>query len=117
MRHEDNLQKAAVQLFKFCLPEHIIWFHCPNGEKRSKRTAAKLKAMGVFAGVADLIIVMPGGRVGFIELKAPKGVLSQFQKVFGGKCHALDAPYVICRSLDEIKDALESWGIKLNGKI
>ena len=43
------------------------WFHPPNGEKRSSSTAAKLRAMGVSAGVPDIVMLEPKRIV--IELK------------------------------------------------
>ena len=47
-------------------------FHIPNGEKRDRITAAKLKAMGVRAGVPDLCLPVPrkGYHGLYIELKA-----------------------------------------------
>ena len=46
----------------------------PNGGHRHKKTAARLKAAGVKAGVSDLFLALPlGGFAGlWIELKAPK---------------------------------------------
>lgn len=43
------------------------WFHPPNGEKRSKSTATKLRAMGVSAGVPDIVMLEPRRIV--VELK------------------------------------------------
>lgn len=43
------------------------WFHPPNGEKRSHSVASKLRAMGVSAGVPDLVMLEPKKLV--IELK------------------------------------------------
>jgi len=40
------------------------------------RTGAILSGMGVKPGVADLALVLPGGRPGFLELKSRKGRLS-----------------------------------------
>src|SRR3982751_3176156 len=34
----------------------ILWCHCPNGELRHPRTAQRLRAMGVKAGVPDILI-------------------------------------------------------------
>ncbi len=34
----------------------LLWCHCPNGELRHPRTAHRLRAMGVKAGVPDILI-------------------------------------------------------------
>lgn len=45
-------------------------------------------------GVPDRIVLLPGGRVFFIELKRPKGgKLSELQKWFGRKLEALGCQY------------------------
>ncbi len=57
-------------------------FHCPNGEKRDGRTASKLMAMGVKAGVTDLIFILPEGKTLWLELKLRNGKLSKSQEKF-----------------------------------
>jgi hypothetical protein len=51
--------------------DHLI--HIPNGGKRNPREAARLKRMGVRAGVSDLFLAWPSNGFGglWIELKAP----------------------------------------------
>lgn len=50
-------------------------FHIPNGSYRTKSEAAKLKNMGVKAGVSDLFLPIPVGELHglWIEMKAPAG--------------------------------------------
>lgn len=54
------------------LPELALMFAIPNGGKRSKATAAKLKAEGVKSGVPDLCLPVARGEYHglFIEMKA-----------------------------------------------
>lgn len=65
-------------------------FHVPNGEKREKATAARLKAMGVKRGVWDVWapfhnrVEIAGYRPGFfvgcvIEMKSETGPMTQEQ--------------------------------------
>lgn len=56
--------------------------HSPNGGLRSKREAAKFKAMGTLAGFPDLFCFVSKGQFNglFIELKAHKGKVSDAQK-------------------------------------
>jgi len=54
--------------------------HVPNGGKRDKIQAARLKAEGVLSGWPDLVITGPGRWVAFIEVKDGTGVCSVTQK-------------------------------------
>ena len=53
-------------------PELGLMFAIPNGGKRPPRTAAKMKATGVKAGVPDIFLPVPRGMYFgfFVELKA-----------------------------------------------
>lgn len=53
MRREDALQKAVARLLDTL---GLTWFHPANGEARNAITGAKLKGMGVKAGVPDVMI-------------------------------------------------------------
>lgn len=57
-------------------------YHIPNGGKRSKTEAARLKAAGVRAGVPDICLPHPAGGFNgmYIELKTGKNTVSQEQK-------------------------------------
>lgn len=81
---EDNeqitlFQWAEYQSGKF--PELKMLYHIPNGGKRSKVEAGRFKAMGVKSGVPDIHLPVPRGLYHslYIELKAPKGKVSENQ--------------------------------------
>lgn len=94
----------------------LCWFHPANGGYRNPREARKLKDMGVRPGVADLAMILPGARAGFIELKAGKGRQTDTQKTFQADCERLGAPYAVCRSLNEVEQTLRSWGVALRAR-
>lgn len=81
-------------------------YHVPNGERRSKRTAGRLKAAGVKRGPPDLNLDVPmdpgaGGHVWHglrIEMKAPgKGAaLSREQQAWIARLHQRDYYVVVC---------------------
>ena len=54
----------------------------PNGGKRDKATAARLKAEGVKPGVPDLFLPVPSGAHHgcYIELKAGRNTISDYQE-------------------------------------
>lgn len=107
---ELALQKFAVTLLRFNAAPGVIAFAIPNGEARSARTGAKLKAMGVLAGVADMAVIMPGGSARFLELKTPKGRLSDTQKAFRDRCAASGVAYETATTPEEVEAVLRGWG-------
>jgi hypothetical protein len=109
-RVEDALQRSVATYLLHAAHPSLIWFHCPNGERRNAITGAKLKAMGVRAGVADLCLVLPGGRAAFLELKAGRGRQSPTQKLFAQDCATAGALYAVARSLGEVIAQLTVWG-------
>lgn len=86
----------------------FVFFHTPNGGKRGKVEAAKLKMMGVLAGVPDITIISGHG-VGFLEFKKLTGTLSNDQLKFIGSMEAYKIPvFVIAADLpsDMIKKSV-----------
>ena len=82
--HQIALIEWAEWTGKQIYPELKWLYHIPNGGKRGKAEAARLKRMGVKAGVSDLFLPVPrGGYHGlYIEMKAKGGRLSKEQKEF-----------------------------------
>jgi hypothetical protein len=107
---EEAIHRAVVQWLRWQKPA-ALWFHCPNGEARSKATAGRLKAMGTLPGVPDLLFVTEGGTVKFIELKAEGSYLRPPQKAFKQTVEALGCDYAVCRSLESVQEALAEWGL------
>lgn len=60
--------------------ERPIVFAIPNGGQRDAREGANLKAQGVLAGIPDVQIVLPCGKVLWLEMKAHDGRLSPVQR-------------------------------------
>ena len=78
---EDNFQISTVPIFAHHFKAYE-YFHTPNGGRRNKREAAKLKRMGVKKGVSDWVVLNPNekhhGLV--IELKAAKRVRKELKR-------------------------------------
>ena len=79
-----------------------------------KHLVAKVKAMGGIAykftspahrGVADRVVVLPGGVVWFVELKAPGGRLSELQKIFQSDMARMSQKYACLWS----KEHVDEW--------
>lgn len=53
-------------------------------------------------GVADRLVVLPGGGVVFVEVKSATGVLSPLQKVFADEMTRLGQNYIVLKSREEV---------------
>ena len=74
---EDDYQAAVVQRLRRMGLEVVA---DQNAGRRSYRDASRRKAAGMVAGEPDLRIYRPGGIVWFIEMKGPKGRLTDSQR-------------------------------------
>jgi hypothetical protein len=100
---EHQHQKALITWFKLVYPDKVI-FAIPNGGKRGKIEAKKLKAEGVLAGVSDLFF--PEGKL-FIEMKSTKGVVAPQQYKFMESMKKIGYSVAICYSFLEAKECIE----------
>lgn len=99
LRSEDTEQAAVISWAQWQQnrnPELKLLYHCPNGGSRNKAEAAKLKQMGVLAGVPDLHLPVPKGIYSglYIEMKYGEGRLEKTQREFltaaaGYGCYAV----------------------------
>ena len=64
--------------------------------------------MGLKAGVPDLVLEFPQGKMVYLEIKTDKGRLSDSQKIWQNISRVLNTPhYVIKGSVDANMDVLE----------
>lgn len=107
---ESNLQIACVKWFRYQYPK-LHLFAIPNGGNRDYITGAILKAEGVLAGVADLMLVPPalGMPILFIEMKTQKGRQSPSQKEFQAAMQAIGHIYTICRSIEDFITTIQQY--------
>lgn len=124
MRRQDehNLQVACVRWFNLQYPQYRgLLFACPNGGARNLVTAAKLKAEGVVAGVADLLLLVPmfvkaKDEMWYntihalcIEMKTAKGRQSPEQKEWQKKVEDAGYRYVIVRSVEQFMNEINDY--------
>jgi hypothetical protein len=108
---EARRQAAIVDYVRWVAPDAVI-FSVPNGGYRTRSEAARLKWTGVMAGVLDLVLVLPHGRVAFWETKTAKGVLSADQQAFTLALMARDHRWAVVRSIDDARAELARLGVK-----
>lgn len=113
-RHEEhNLQTACVNWFRWQYPTFSkMLIAVPNGGRRDAITGAMLKAEGVLAGVADLILLIPNRRYHslLIELKTKSGTQSKAQKEWQQEVERLGySKYILVRSIDEFINNINDY--------
>ena len=120
---EHYIQETCVRWFNMQFPQYRgLLFAVPNGGARSKATAGKMKAEGVVAGVADLILLKPMSHPAHddpgwynyfhglcIEMKTPKGYQSASQKEWQAKVEEQGYQYSVCRSLNEFIATIKKY--------
>jgi hypothetical protein len=107
---EHKLQVALLDYLAIAARPEIYYFAIPNQSNRHIANAARMKAEGVRAGSPDLCILLPAGRVAWLEMKAPKGTLSDAQKAFRDRAKSLDHYWAMARSVEEALLHLTAWG-------
>lgn len=80
----------------------------PNGGKRHIKTAIKLKSEGVLSGVPDLFLPVPYDCYHglYLEVKRPRGVLTDNQEIIISKLRALDYIVEVVHSVKEAQDVV-----------
>jgi hypothetical protein len=111
-----DLHIPLVTALRLLVKPTVLWWHVPNGEPRDPRTAAKLKAMGILPGVADLEfhwteinefvgretgLVVKQRRVLHLELKVESRKPTSAQEAFCLAMRCLGDLYYVAHSVDE----------------
>jgi hypothetical protein len=109
--YESDEQQALFQWATYNEvkhPELKLLHAIPNGGKRYKTTAIRLKNEGVRAGVPDLSLpVARHGKHGlYIEMKATHGKLSENQKQWKEALDNQGYIVMVCWGWEAAKDAL-----------
>lgn len=104
-RNEQKLQIHLVNVFRAVRPDKEIIFSV-NNNSGSKAMGRINKAMGVLAGVSDLIILQKG-RTLFVEVKTEKEKQKPVQVEFEAKVNAIGFQYEVVRNLDEFLEVIE----------
>lgn len=107
---EDAIQAAVCLHLTIRAMPGVVWFHVPNGGSRTAAEAGRFKALGVKAGVPDLIAVSAGCMFA-LELKAPGGRVSDAQRQMLAALAGAGAETAVAVGLDDALAVLERWGL------
>lgn len=117
MNHpEEAVQRAIVEWLLWNERRWkglVAWFAVPN--QRGTRTAAEnkiLKAMGVRAGVSDLVFLFEGGAF-CVEVKATgrRNAISESQLAWMEDCARIHVPYFVVESVEELVEIMERYEV------
>lgn len=108
---EDPIHVSIREYLDLVLPKGATpaW-HTPNGGKRDKGTASKMKALGVRAGFPDLAFLFESNLY-TLEVKNADGTQNDKQEDWQILITDAGGYYAIVRSIDDVKAVLISWGI------
>lgn len=108
---EHQLQ---TQVINYLRVRHIYCFSVPNGFYAGKGGNVqgyirKMKASGLTPGVADVVVLLNGGKTVFLELKVGSNKQEISQVQFEKDVKELGFEYYVVKSLD---DVIKIFGIK-----
>ena len=127
---EQALQVSVVEWMEACLPpppEGPWWTAVNPVPAKSKAVAGLSKAMGLRAGVPDIV---GSWRVGWhrrkrsalpqpfaIELKAPTGSVSRTQAEVINQMELAGFIVGVCRSVEDVQQFFDIYGVPMRGKV
>lgn len=117
---ESNSQIYFVRWFRYQHPAlSLLLFAVPNGGARNRTTGAILKAEGVVAGVADMLLLVPSGEFHglALEFKTATGRQSDAQKRWQKAIEEQGYKYALVRSTEEAIDITNEYLEKIRRAI
>ncbi len=114
---ERTLHLYVAQLLKLKGVPYLMVIPPMNEGKRSPRTGAFMKRMGMYVGAADFMLWIPSDPCGpgfprpaALELKTAVGRQSPEQKGFEVHCRVIGIPYALARTPEQAAAFLLSVG-------
>ena len=107
---EDAIHRAVIGHLNVRARKGCIYWHTPNGGARGKTEAARFVGLGVKAGIPDLVIIM-GGEVYGLELKADKGRVTPIQRSVHDQMREAGATVAVAFGLDDALAQLLDWKV------
>ena len=109
-------QVKFVGYIKLFHPKYLIW-SIPNGSAVSAAQRIKLAKEGMLAGMPDLMVLSPTGRLMGIEMKRPKGVgvgkgvASKAQEWVKERLIGVGISCPTCFSFEEAREAFDAFAL------
>jgi hypothetical protein len=114
---EADLLHVCMQYLAWALPPDAIANHSPGEGQRSKRAQGELKRSGYQRGWPDIEIVWRNHPNIYVELKAPRGVMSEAQRLMRQRLEYCGCTVLLCRTPEGMECALRELGVPLRGSV
>ncbi len=100
MEKETDIQKAICDYL--ALKNHFFWRN--NNVPIYNKQLDRFRSMPKYSmyGVPDIIVILEGGKVVFLEVKKKGGKLSEGQLLFMEKCTSVGAQYSVVYSIGDV---------------
>ena len=99
---EAGIQRQIVDYIRVVAPDLLV-FAIPNGSQRTKSGRPANAVYGMVAGAPDLCVLCPMGKVFFLEVKAPKGRVSDAQIHFHFELEKRNHVCAVVRSIEDVQ--------------
>ena len=112
---EGRIQAECYQYFWNTYPQYRgLYFAVPNENSRADSnaiTGAVRRAMGVYHGVADTLMLIPRGKYHglAIEYKDEDGKQSKYQIAWQALVESQGYMYRLCRSLAQFREIVDGY--------
>jgi hypothetical protein len=106
---EWSIQATIVEHLHARAAKGVFWFHAAQNP-RSAIHGAMLKAIGLRAGVPDIVCIREGQAYG-LEIKTETGRLSAAQRIAHAEMTAAGAEVAVAHGIDEALAVLQQWGL------
>lgn len=113
---EDALQRQMADFLTRCAPADLYWTAVNPIPGKTRRAAGLSKAMGMKAGVPDLVFCYKGSFVG-VEVKMPGKYLSPVQRDAHTAITIAGGAVTTVRSLDDLAAFLKVLGVEMTGRL
>lgn len=107
---EEQIHRAIVSRLELFGVEGLVWCHPANGGARSPAEAGRFRAMGVVAGVPDLLL-WHRCQAYALEIKAERGRLSPAQAQMLQRLTDAGVVTAVVYGLDPGLATLLNWGL------
>lgn len=112
---EQDMQRTVAAYLDWALPSDAVWTAINPIPAKTKAAAGISKAMGLKAGILDILIVWRGAPY-FIELKAKGGKVSPVQLDVINRLSSAGASCAVCHSPEAVIGHLIEWGLPLKAR-
>ncbi len=115
---ERDFQRVAIRWLRTVLPAGSLAAIVVNEQRGAGTTARQRqrfgmarKASGVVTGFPDIVVAVSWGPVLFVELKTPKGIISEAQQRVHAQLRAVGHTVIIADSIESLRHGLLKAGI------